>query len=189
MAEYEFDLSELDAEAESAERAPIKKPSNQPSFKPRPAPGPPVSVTQAQLEAALTRVDGKIKTVADGMTTLSSRVGSLTTAAKKEMDDRKKGIDIQGKDVNQKLQLLALLPMLIQQPSSKLSAGTLKDAKGNDITAISTPDDSPLDAILPLLLVSGLGGTGSGSGGLSLGGDGSDGGVMLLALALALSKK
>jgi hypothetical protein len=187
MPEYEFDLSELDAEGESAERAPIKKPSSQPSFKPRPAPGTPTGVTQAQLEAALTRVDGKIKTVADGISTISTRVNSLTSAAKKEADERKKGIDTQGKDVNQKLQMLALLPMLIQPPSSKLQA-PLNDANGNPtITAVSTPDNSPLDAILPLLLVSGLGGTSS--SGISLGGDGSDNGMMLMALVLAFANQ
>jgi hypothetical protein len=188
MPEYEFDLSELDAEGESAERASIKKPSSAPSFRPRPAPSQPTGVTQAQLEAAMTRVDGKIKTVADGMGTLSTRVNSLATATKKEMEDRKKGLGDQNKDVNQKLQMLALLPMLIQQPSSKVAPGTLKDANGIDIAAVATPDDNALDAILPLLLVSGMGGSTSGSG-LSLGGDGTDGGMMLLAIALAMSKK
>jgi hypothetical protein len=186
MADYEFDLAELDSEADFSERAP-KRPSSQPSFKPRPAPGTPGGVTQAQLEAALSRVDGKIKTVADGVSTINSRLASIASATKKEMEERKKGLDGQGKDLNQKLQMLALLPLLVQSPSSTLSSATpLKDSNGNTITAVSTPDTNTLDTLLPLLLVSGMGGTSS-SGGLSLGGDGSDGGMMLLALALAFS--
>jgi hypothetical protein len=186
MADYEFDLSELDSEADFSERAP-KRPSSQPSFKPRPAPTP-GGVTQAQLEAALSRVDGKIKTVADGVSTINSRLASIASATKKEIEERKKGLDGQGKDLNQKLQMLALLPLLVQTPSSTLKTPLL-DSNGNPtITAVSTPDTNTLDTLLPLLLVSGLGGTSS-SGGLSLGGDGSDGGMMLLALALAFANK
>ena len=187
MPDYELDLAELDSEGDFAERAQIKKPSSQPSFKPRPPAGTPAAVTQAQLEAALARVDGKIKTVADGVSTINSRLGSVATASKKEAEERKKGIDTQSKDLNQKLQLLALLPLLIQPPSAKLASGTLADVNGVNIPAVSTPDTNNLDSILPLLLVSGLGGTGSSGGGLGLGGDGSDGGILLLALALAFA--
>jgi hypothetical protein len=190
MPEYEFDLSEMDSEFDSAERAP-KRPSSAPSFKPRPAPGTPSGVTQAQLEAALARVDGKIKTVADGVSTINSRLGSLAVASKKEAEERKKGLDGQNKDLNQKLQMLALLPLLIQPPTGTLGGGaTLTDASGNPITpaVVALPDKSSMDQILPLLLVSGLGGTGSSGGGLGFG-DGSDGGMLLLALALAFANK
>jgi hypothetical protein len=188
MADYEFDLSELDSEADFSEKAP-KRPSPNPSFKPRLSPGAPTGVTQAQLEAALTRVDGKIKTVADGVSTMNSRLASIASATKKEVEERKKGVDSQSKDLNQKLQMLALLPLLIQTPTAAnptAGGNPLLDGSGNKITAISKPDTNNLDSILPLLLVSGLGGTGS-SGGLGLGGDGSDGGIMLLALALAFA--
>jgi hypothetical protein len=187
MADYELDLSELDSEADFSERAP-KRPSSAPSFKPRPAPGTPSGVSQAQLEAALSRVDGKIKTVADGVSTINSRLASIASATKKEVEERKKGVDSQSKDLNQKLQMLALLPLLIQSPSASLATGTLLDSNGNNIPAVSTPDTNSLDTLLPLLLVSGLGGSGS-SGGLGLGGDGSDGGIMLLALVLAFANK
>jgi len=189
MADYEFDISEMDSETDFSERAATpKRPSNQPSFKPRPAPGTPTAVTQAQLEAALARVDGKIKTVADGVSTINSRLGSLANTSKKEAEERKKGIDTTSKDLNQKLQLLTLLPLLIQPSSANLTTGTLTDAGGNNIPAVLTPDANNLDAILPLLLVSGIGGTGSG-GGLGLGGDGSgsDSSMLLLALALAFA--
>jgi hypothetical protein len=188
MPDYEFDISEMDSESDFSERAAPKRPSNQPSFKMRPAPGTPTGVTQAQLEAALARVDGKIKTVADGVSTINSRLGSLANTSKKEADDRKKGIDATSKDLNQKLQLLTLLPLLIQPSSANLTTGTLTDASGNNISAVLTPDTNNMDAILPLLLVSGIGGTGSG-GGFGLGGDGSgsDSSMLLLALALAFA--
>jgi hypothetical protein len=194
MADYELDLSELDesAEADFSEKAQPKRPSSQSSYKPRPAAGAPQGVSQAQLEAALARVDGKIKTVADGVSTISSRVNGLATAAKKEADTRKKSTDNTNKDLNSKLQMLALLPLLVQPSTGALSGATVKDSSGNTIPnpqiALADPN-STLDSILPLLLVSGIGGTGSGSsGGFGLG-DGSDGGVLLLALALAFAKK
>jgi hypothetical protein len=189
MADYEFDLSELDSEADFSEKAP-KRPSSQPSFKPRPSPGTPTGVTQAQLEAALSRVDGKIKTVADGVSTINSRLASIASATKKEVEERKKGVDTQSKDLNQKLQMLALLPLLIQSQGATVAA-TLTGPNGTALpgtTQVALQDTSTLDSILPLLLVSGLGGTSS-SGGLGLGGDGSDGGIMLLALALAFANK
>jgi hypothetical protein len=185
MAEYDFELEELDSEAEFSERAP-KRPSGASSYKPRPSGGTPPAVTQAQLEAALSRVDGKIKTVADGVSTISSRVNALAATAKKEAEARKKGVDNTSKDLNQKLQLLALLPLLTQQPTVTLQ-NALTTTTGAQITTISTPDpNSTLDSILPLLLVSGVGSTGT-SGGLSLDGSGSDGGMLLLALALAFA--
>jgi hypothetical protein len=52
---------------------------------------------------------------------------------------------------------------------------------------VLVPDPNQIDALLPLLLVSGIGGS---SGGLSLGGggdSGSDSSLMLLALVLAFS--
>jgi hypothetical protein len=187
FGETEFEVAEWESESEAAERAPIKKPSPQPSFKPRPVPGTPQGVTQPQLEAALTRVDGKIKTVSDGIGTLSARVNSLATSYKKEADERKKSVEGQGKDVNQKMQLLALLPLLIQQPSVTLKSGNALLPGGGDLTSVAVPDPSSLDALLPLLLVSGMGTSG---GGLSLGGDsgGGDGGMLLLALALTLGR-
>jgi hypothetical protein len=189
-------LESWESESEAAEaRTPIRRPSSQPSFRPRPAPTPPNApqnfVTQLQLEASLARSDGKIKTVADGVSTIQARVAALAAGSRKEAEERKKTLDTQNKDLNQKLQMLALLPLLVKAP-------TIKDPKdsanqplhfpdGTVIKAISAPDDSTLDALLPLLLVTGMGGT----GGLNLGADASsDGGSMLmLALVLAMSQK
>lgn len=188
LAEF---MENLESESEAAEATSrIRKPSTQSSFKGRQAPSAtPMYVTQTQLQASLARVDGKIKTVSDSMSTLNTRIAALSSSFKKEAEERKKQADNQNKDLNQKLQLLALLPLLTPQPSVPLTSGTLTDANGNNVAAISVPDTNNLDSLLPVLLVSGLGGTGSG---LSLGGDSSSGGdssLMLLALVLAFANK
>jgi len=199
--EYESEMegmegweSESEASWEAARRGAPKRPSSKPSFSPRPQPAPGTAnyVTQTQLQAALVRVDGKIKTLSDGVSTVNSRVASLAAAVKKEADARKKTAETQGKDLNQKIQLLALLPLLLTPPTGGVAAGvvTLPDGSSpaNTVVLGST---SSLNAILPVLLVSGLGGgTGSGGSGgfLGLGGDGGDGGLLLLALALAFFK-
>src|SRR5258707_6937067 len=185
-------FSEWDSESEAAEAArPIRKPSSQPSFKPRPAPNAPQYVTQTQLETSLTRVDGKVKTFAESISTVSSRIAAISASLKKEADERKKTGEGLNKDINQKMQMLGLLPLLIPQKSAALAPGTLADANGANIPAVATPDaNSALDSLLPLLMISGMGGTG-GSGGFGFGSDGSgsDGSMMMLALVLALSNK
>jgi hypothetical protein len=173
--------------AEFAEAAPRRGPRIGSSFVPRSfGQQPPVS--QGQLQAALGRVDNSLKKVSDVETAISARVSSLTSAAKKETAERKKAIEAQVKDLNQKLQLLALLPILVQAPTATLAA-PLALQGGGTVTSISTPDTSKLDAILPLLLVSGFGGS-TGAGGGLLGGDGgSDSSLLLLALVLAFTGK
>jgi len=137
------------------------------------------------MQAALSRVDSKIKTVSDVEATINSRVNSLAAATKKEVVDRKKSVETQIKDLNQKLQLLTLLPLLVQPPSAALKPGNALLSGGVDLPAVSVPDPSKLNTLLPLLLVSGLGG----AGGLSMGGDsgGGDNSMMLLALVLAFA--
>jgi len=121
----EYELLDLEGE-DFAERAP-RRPSSQSSYKPRPSAGAPSGVSQAQLEAALARVDGKIKTVADGVSTISSRVNSLAAASKKEAEERKKTVENTNKDLNSKLMMLAILPALIQPtftlPGVQIPAG------------------------------------------------------------------
>src|SRR5262245_52253355 len=119
-AEYEA-MEGFESESEAAERrrAPFRRPSSTPSFRPRPAPTTtPMYVTQPQLEAALTRVDGKIKTVTDSSAAVSARVASLQASVKRDSDERKKAFDTQSKDLNQKVQLLALLPLLLKPPTA-----------------------------------------------------------------------
>jgi hypothetical protein len=196
LAETAYEAMEgFESESEAAERAPFRRPSPASSFRPRPAPGAlQQPVTQPQLEAALTRVDAKIKTVSDSSAAINARVAALQTASKKEADERKKSVDTQSRDLNQKVQLLALLPLLLKSPTAQgpltIDAGTgnLVDASKNPISAVSVPSAGGLDAVLPLLLVGGLGGTG---GGFGLGGDsgsGSDNSMVLLALVLAFAR-
>jgi len=172
---------EWESESEAAEargRGNVRRPSSQPSFRPRPAPSTPQYVTQTQLEAALTRSDGKIKTVADGVTQISTRLNGLAVAAKKEADERKKTLDAQNKDINQKLQLMAMLPVLTTPPSAPVGVGG---------ASVLIPDTSSLNKLLPLLLVTGLGGTGGFGGSSDSSGDGGSG-MMMMALVLALAK-
>lgn len=176
-------IGESESESEAAEargRSNVRRPSNQPSFRPRPAPSTPQYVTQTQLEAALTRSDGKIKTVADGVTQINTRLNGLAAAAKKEADERKKTLDAQNKDINQKLQLMAMLPVLTTPPSVPV-----KDTSNNTQNVLVS-DTSSLNKLLPLLLVTGMGGIGGFGGSSDSSSDGGSG-MMMMALVLALA--
>jgi hypothetical protein len=178
-------VGEWESESEAAEargRGSVRRPSTQPSFKPRPAPGTPQYVTQAQLEAALTRSDGKIKTVADGVTQINTRLNGLAVAARKEADERKRTLDAQNKDINQKLQLMAMLPVLTTPPSVPV----VDTANNVLVPNVLVPDPSSLSKLLPLLLVTGMGGTGGFGGGSDSSGDAGSG-MMMMALVLALA--
>jgi hypothetical protein len=190
--ETEFEAEwETEFEGEAARRGGPPKPSSKPSFKPRPTQATPMYVTQPQLEAALTRVDGKIKTVSEGVSTINSRLASLAAAAKKEAEERKKTTESQGKDLNQKLMMLAILPALVQ-PTFNIPAQniTLTAAQtggtGAITTAVTIPGQSnisststALTAMLPVLAIAGTG---------TDGGFGSDNStMMMMALAVALS--
>jgi hypothetical protein len=185
---------ESESEAAEAARRPVKKPPSTPSYKPRPSPAAAQYVTQAQLETSLGRVDSKVKIVSDGVGTINAKLASLHTALKKEAEERKKATESQNKDLNQKVQMLSLVPLLLNQSTSSLtlqSGSTLTASDGSTVNTISVPDTNTLDSMLPLLLISGLGGSG---GGFGLGGDSSGGmgdgsSLMLLAVALAASKK
>jgi hypothetical protein len=189
MTETEYEsLDGLESEYEFAERRPIPKPSSKPSFQKR---TPPSYVTQVQLEAALARVDGKIKTVVDGMSSVNSRLNSLTSTIKKENEDRKKDVEAQKRDVNQKVQMLALLPLLTPRPTFTIPAvitpGTATTAASfatGASTTIQADSGGTLNALLPLLLISGIGGSGGLGGGTDSGMDSS----MLLVLALVLGQ-
>ena len=178
-----FEMGEGESESEWMERMRLPKPSSKPSFQPR---TPPSYVTQVQLEAALTRVDGKIKAVTDGVSTLTSRVNTLNSTIKKENEERKKEGESQKKDLNQKVQLLALLPMLTKPPTYTITAKAIDGTNPTSPVTLSPDPGGSLNALLPLLLVSGLG---SSSGGIGLGGDsGSDNSLLLMALVLAFAK-
>lgn len=195
LSEAYESLEAWESESESAEaRRPVRRPSSAPSFKPRPSPQQTQNaVTQAQLEAALTRVDGKIKTVSDGVGTVTARVSALSVAQKKEESERKKTTETQGKDLNQKLMMLAILPALIQPSVTTPDITIEKDMlapnippdtrtiKGSTVNASS----STMNLMLPVLAMAG--------GGFGGSGDSNSGGMdssmfMMLALVLSLNK-
>jgi len=139
-------------------------------------------VTQTQLQSALARVGGQIKTNADAIKTVNSRTTIISTEQtrqaallKKEVSDRKKQDDLIKQDVRQKMELLALLPAL-----SRPSAETITTSDGKQVRVLTESNDS-LSLLLPLLLVGGLGGL----GGSGTGGSGTDSNMLLLVLALS----
>jgi hypothetical protein len=186
LSELFESAGEWESESEAAEaargRGAPRRPSPQPSFKPRPAANAPQYVTQTQLEAALARSDAKIKTVADGVSTINTRVNSVTGATRKETEERKKALDTTSKDLNQKMQLMAMLPVLITPKTTRVL-----DADGVTIDEVVAPDDSSLNKLLPLLLVTGMGGTG-GFGGSTDGSGDSGNSMMMMAMVLALGR-
>ena len=133
----------------------------------------------------MSRVGDQLKRNSSAIGTVNSRVNTVSSAEKKDNEDRRKDF----KDINQKIQLLALLPLLVRPSTATLGTAAIPspvtDAAGNPVNQVLTPEASTLNTILPLLLISGLGG----SGGLGLGGDsGSDSGLLLMALVLAFAK-
>jgi hypothetical protein len=80
------------------------------------------------------------------------------------------------------MQLMAMLPVLLTPKTAQV-----KDIDGTTTDTVVLADDSSLNKLLPLLLVTGMGGV----GGYSASGDGSGdstNSMMMMAMVLALSK-
>src|SRR5262249_9826380 len=123
------------------------------------------AVTQMQLQALATRVDGRLKQLDTKTGVLERRVntvnheqGRQAAAIKKEITARMK----EAKEQRQIIQLLAILP-LISRPSSRTLTADIQDAdtartvdlkKGDKVLI----DSDGLSALLPLLLIGGIGG-------------------------------
>ena len=156
--------------------------------RPRPAAPGGAGVSRVEFQAAMARVGDQIKRNADGVMAVNAKTAALLTAMMKGTAARKKQSELPIKDINSTLQMLALLPLLVKPPTIDLNPAASADGQAHTVSA---PDNSPLDEILPLLLVRGMGGS---AGGFSLGGGGSDAGgssdngtMMMVILALALS--
>jgi hypothetical protein len=199
--EYEQYLeSESESESEAAERRrPPARASGTNLYPPRlPTNG---GVTQQQLRLAMARVGDQLKTNSAAVGTLNSRINTVGVSEKRDNERREKDL----KSLNEKIQLLTLLPLLIkptftlpftvnpagQQVGSTAATNTTTTSTTVDTTKTTVgiqPDQaSTLNALLPLLLIGGGLGTSSGSGGS---GSSSDGGMdtgTLLILALILS--
>lgn len=160
---------------------PLRTPSPQSSFQPRPSQN---YVTQAQLQAAVKTLDGKITTLASNVKTLETRTNSvaaeqdrLSAALRKEVEERKKTTDAIRRDLQQTKTLSVLLPLMTQK------AEDFQKRDGTPIKVLTQPSDS-LRTMLPFLLLMGgpSGEASSGSGPL---GDN----TMLLMMAVLLSDR
>jgi len=151
------------------------------------APTPPSKnvVTFTDLRTAMDKVGAQIKTNSDAIGAVSTKLAATAASAKKDHEERKKEGETFKKDVNGKVMTLALLPLLMQPPTYTIPANTAGIGNANPIP-LAPPQTSMVNALLPLLLVGGLGGSGGGLGG---GGDGGMDNTMVLALALMLSQQ
>jgi hypothetical protein len=207
MAEYESEVAELleslesesiESEAseasEAAERAGRRFPA--PRTPPRgglqPVRRAPGYVTRVELTTALARVDGKINTVSESIKQVNTRLNTVSAERarvdarlKKEMDERKKDSEAQKKDFNSKVQMLALFPLLLTPPTYTIGAQTINATDPAKPVDLAPPATGMTNALLPLLLVGGLGG----SGGVGSTPDGGMDNSMLIALALVLSQQ
>jgi len=150
-------------------------------------PTPPASknyVTFSDLRTATDKIGTQLKTNSDAITAVGAKLNTTAASLRKEFDERKKENESLKKDVNGKVSTLALLGLLIPPPTYTVPANTFGNANPVQLTP---PPTGMLNALLPVMLVGGFGGSGSG-GGFSLGGDGGMDGSMLLALALVLSQ-
>jgi hypothetical protein len=146
-------------------------------------------VTYSALRQALDKVGMQIKTNSDAITSVGVRMNSTAAALKKEAEDRKKEADTARGDINQKVSMLALLPLIMGPPTYTIPAGTaigVDTVTNNPVAApvgglaIAPPPVGTANALLPILLIGGLGG----SGGTAAGGMDT---TMLLVLALVLA--
>jgi hypothetical protein len=127
------------------------------------------------------RVGEQLKKNAAAAAVVNSRVNTVSAAEKKDNAKREKDL----KGINEKIQLLTLLPLLIKPPTVTIPANSIDLATNLPATAVPlTPDPvSSTNALLPLLLLGGLGG----SGGLGSGSEGGMDSTTLLVMALVLS--
>ena len=177
---FEFDESDERARPRGRRNpTPVRTPSPQSSFQARPSSN---SVTQAQLQAAVRTLDGKITTLAGSVKTLETRTNSvaaeqdrMAAALRKEMDERKKSSDGIRRNLQQTKTLAVLLPMISQKTEDVVRAD------GTTAKVVTQPSDG-LSSILPFMLLMGGNSGDSSSGGGLLGGDSSS--TLLLAMLL-----
>jgi hypothetical protein len=148
------------------------------------APRPPTQlsrnyVTYAALRTATDKIGAQLKMNGDAIAAVGTRLNTTAAQLRKEFEDRKKDSDNIRNDLNQRVSLLALLPLLMPAPTYTIPPNTqigVPDPTGatpNTFTgtsglAIQPPPASIANALLPLLLIGGLGTSGSSgtSGGL-----------------------
>lgn len=102
----------------AAPRRPVQTASRQTAFRPPPRPGTDM-VTQAQLQAALARVNAQIATNSTAIKTVDARTRALSTeqarltvAVRKEIADRKKEEEVMRREVQAAKELAVILPLI-----------------------------------------------------------------------------
>ena len=159
---YEF-------EERAPRRPPVRTPSRQSSFAPRPTT---TSATQTQVQSAARNLDSKIETLSNAVKALEGRVNGVsadqvrtTAALKKEIDDRKKVTEVIRADVQQTKVLGALLPLVGQSTVEIREVDAEGQATGK-VQKVLAPPTNPIATMLPifLLLGSGTGGDGARGG-------------------------
>jgi predicted RNase H-like nuclease (RuvC/YqgF family) len=176
----EFDESDERTRSRGGRRGqtPLRTPSPQSSFQPRPSAN---TVTQAQLQAAVRTLDGKITTLAGNVKTLETRTSSVaaeqdrvSAALRKEIEERKKSADGIRRDLQQTKTLAVLLPLISQKTEDVVRAD------GTVAKVVTQPSDS-LSSILPFMLL--MGGNSGDSASPGMLGDSSNTLLMMVLLS------
>lgn len=145
----------------------------------RPTPGATQYVTQAQLQAALTRVGADIKKNTVAITAVGKRVDEHSKKVDKELAAIKKINTEQSRQI-QRSRETAILTMLLSRPPAK-TVTTSFDPAIPVGTKVLVEEQGGMGMLLPILLLSDGFGGGSSSGSSSGGSDN----TMLLALAFS----
>jgi hypothetical protein len=134
-------------------------------------------VTNAVFQTALDKVRADVATNARGIAHVGSQHDALSKRTRAEVKSIRAEITRTRDETRNTLQMLAILPLLSAGGSTQAEA-----PGGTGTVTVSTPPDS-MSQVLPLLMLSGFGGT-SGSGGSSSGG-GMDSGMMLMVALMS----
>ncbi|WP_425148540.1 hypothetical protein [Deinococcus sp.] len=146
-------------------------------------------VTEAMLNAAVSKLDGKLDVVNRNSKLLETRTNTLANeqdrqgaALRKENADRKKEAEAIRRDLRQTRELSAILPLISRPATVQVRA-----ADGTTSVSALSGSSNTMSTLLPLMLMMSPGSSdgGSGSGGM-FGGDGSS--MLLLAVALSAGK-
>ena len=103
--------------------------------------------SQGQVAAAMARVGDQLKTNSAAVATVNSRLNTVNSNEKKDNEERRKDL----KAINEKIQLLALLPLLLKPTTTTLTSTAGGTLKVGDKVMIDSGDT--LTALLPLLLM------------------------------------
>jgi hypothetical protein len=176
----DVDLGEFD---ERVRRSSVRTPTSRSSFQARQAP---TAASQGQVQAATRNLDVKIETLSTSLKAVESKVNALAAESektragvRKEIMGARKTDDALRNEIQQAKLLAVLLPLITQGDTI-----TVENDDGSQFK-VATQSTNQLATLLPILLLFGTGGYGSGdtkSGGL---GDP----IMLILLLTLLGKK